>query len=174
LLIITDLRRLRHYLRMVILLTRRRSRRTYLHHLICELECEKDKDNNCIPSIHLYLYFIRHIWILTILVIHWYLRLARRWRRERMITNHRGQYCDSPPKLSSPHAPILALLALDCYARVPSNLKRLSSSSTWTHHPKDLPHNRHITVTTFDTHIGDTIEDFYKIHFTFQNWCLTT
>jgi hypothetical protein len=38
----------------------------------------------------------------------------------------------------------------------------------------DLPHNKHITVITFDTHIGDRAEDFYKIHFTFQNSSLTT
>jgi ribonuclease HI len=60
--------------------------------------------------------------------------------------------CDSPPKLSGPHAPILALQASDGCARVPGNLTRLSSSPTGTHHPKDLPHNRYITVITFDTH----------------------
>jgi hypothetical protein len=37
--------------------------------------------------------------------------------------------CDNPPKLSGPHAPILALMASDCYACVPGNLT-LSSSST--------------------------------------------
>jgi hypothetical protein len=62
------------------------------------------------------------------------------------------QACDSPPKLSGPHAPILALMASDGCARVPGNLLRLSSSPTETHHPKDLPHNRYITVITFDTH----------------------
>ena len=62
------------------------------------------------------------------------------------------EVCDSPPKLSGPHAPILALLASDGCARVPGNLTRLSSSPTGTHHPKDLPHNRYITVITFDTH----------------------
>jgi hypothetical protein len=60
--------------------------------------------------------------------------------------------CDSPPKLSGPHAPILALLASDGCACVPDNLTRLSSSPTGTPHPKDLPHNRYITVITFDTH----------------------
>jgi hypothetical protein len=60
--------------------------------------------------------------------------------------------CDSPPKLSGPRAPILALMASGGCARVPSNLTRLSSSPTGTHHPKDLPHNRYITVITFDTH----------------------
>jgi hypothetical protein len=38
--------------------------------------------------------------------------------------------CDSPPKLPGPHVPILALMTSDCYARVPGNLTRLSSSST--------------------------------------------
>jgi hypothetical protein len=83
---------------------------------------------------------------------------------------------DNPSKLSGPHAPILALMASDCYACVPSNLTRLSSSSTLTHHPKDLPHNRYIAVITFDTHthIGDRAKDFYKIHFTFQKSSFTT
>jgi hypothetical protein len=63
------------------------------------------------------------------------------------------QACDSPPKLSGPHAPILALMASDGCARVPGNLTRLSSSLTGTHHPKDLPHNMYITIITFDTHI---------------------
>jgi hypothetical protein len=34
--------------------------------------------------------------------------------------------CGSPPKLSGPRAPILALMASDGYARVPGNLTRLS------------------------------------------------
>jgi hypothetical protein len=38
--------------------------------------------------------------------------------------------CDSPPKLSGPHALIVALMASECYECVPSNLTRLSSSST--------------------------------------------
>jgi hypothetical protein len=42
-------------------------------------------------------------------------------------------------------------MAFDGCARVPGNLTRLSSSPTGTHHPKDLPHNRYITVITFDT-----------------------
>jgi hypothetical protein len=63
-----------------------------------------------------------------------------------------GSTCDSSPKLSGPHAPILALLASDGCAQVPGNLTRLSSSPTRTHHPKDLPHNRYITVIIFDTH----------------------
>jgi hypothetical protein len=38
--------------------------------------------------------------------------------------------CDSPPKLSGPHAPILVIMASDCYAYVSGNLTRLSSSLT--------------------------------------------
>jgi hypothetical protein len=45
----------------------------------------------------------------------------------------------------------LPLTTLDGCARVPGNLTRLSSSSTRTHHPKDLAHNRYITAITFDT-----------------------
>jgi hypothetical protein len=41
-LIITDLRLPKHYLRMSIMLIRRRSRRTYLH-LICEQKCKRMK-----------------------------------------------------------------------------------------------------------------------------------
>jgi hypothetical protein len=52
----------------------------------------KDKDCNCISLIHLYLHSPKHIWILTILILHWYLRLARRWRCEGLITNQREQY----------------------------------------------------------------------------------
>jgi hypothetical protein len=79
--------------------------------------------------------------------------------------------CDSPPKLSDPHAPILALLASDGCARVPGNLTRLSSSLTGTHHPKDLPHNRYITVITFDTHtlkIERKTFTKYTLHFRTQ------
>jgi hypothetical protein len=46
----------------------------------------------------------------------------------------------------------LPLTASDGCAHVLGNLTRLSSSSTRTHHPKDLPHNMYITVITFDTH----------------------
>jgi hypothetical protein len=46
----------------------------------------------------------------------------------------------------------LPLTASDGYAHVPGKLTRLSSSSTQTHHLKDLPHNMYITVITFDTH----------------------
>jgi hypothetical protein len=62
----------------------------------------------------------------------------------------------------------LPLTASDGYAHVPGNLIRLSSSSTRTHHPKDLPHNMYITVITFDTHthFGDRAEDFTKYTFT--------
>jgi hypothetical protein len=35
----------------------------------------------------------------------------------------------------------LPLTASDGYARVPCNLTRLSSSTTWTHYPRDLPHS---------------------------------
>jgi hypothetical protein len=38
---IRDLRLLKHYLHMSIMLIRQRSRRTYLHHLICERKCKR-------------------------------------------------------------------------------------------------------------------------------------
>jgi hypothetical protein len=43
LLIIVDLRISKHYLHMGIMLIIQRSRRTYLHHLICEWECKRMK-----------------------------------------------------------------------------------------------------------------------------------
>jgi hypothetical protein len=43
---------------------------------------QKDKDSNCISLIHLYLHSIKHTWVLTVLILHWYLRFVRRWRRE--------------------------------------------------------------------------------------------
>jgi hypothetical protein len=53
---------------------------------------QRDEDSNCISLIHTYLHFIKHVWILTVLILHWYLRLARRWRHERVITIQREQY----------------------------------------------------------------------------------
>jgi hypothetical protein len=82
-----------------------------------------------------------------------------------------GVGCDSPPKLSGPRAPILALMASGGCARVPGNLTRLSSSPTGTHHPKDHPHNRYITVITFDTHtleIEQKTFTKYTLHFRTQ------
>jgi hypothetical protein len=46
----------------------------------------EDEDNDCISLIPSYLYSIKHVWISTEFILHWYLRLARRWRRERVIT----------------------------------------------------------------------------------------
>jgi hypothetical protein len=70
LLTIADLRLPKHYLHMGIMLIRRRSRRTYLHQLICEIGIQKDKGGNCISLIHLYLHSINHIRILTVLILH--------------------------------------------------------------------------------------------------------
>jgi hypothetical protein len=60
-LIFTDLRLPKHYLHMDIMFIRRRPRRTYLHHFICELECEMIKDSDRISLIHAHLYFIKHV-----------------------------------------------------------------------------------------------------------------
>jgi hypothetical protein len=49
----------------------------------------------------------------------------------------------------------LPLTASDGYSRVRGNLTRLSSSSTRTRHPNDLPHNMYITVITFNTHTSE-------------------
>jgi hypothetical protein len=61
LLTITDLRLLKHYLHMGIMLIRQRSRRTYLHQLIYEIGIRKDKDDNCISLINSYLHSMNHI-----------------------------------------------------------------------------------------------------------------
>ena len=90
--IIRDLRLPKHYLLMGIMIIRRSSWRSSLHRLICEYECEKDKDRNYISLIPSYSYSIKHIWTSTELILHWYLWLARRWRRERVITIQREQY----------------------------------------------------------------------------------
>jgi hypothetical protein len=52
----------------------------------------KNEDNNCILLTHAYLHPIKHVWILTEFVLHWYLWLARRWGREMVITSQREQY----------------------------------------------------------------------------------
>jgi hypothetical protein len=56
LLIIMDLRLLKHYLRTDIILIRRRSRRTYLHQINIQTGVQKDKDDNGILLIHIYIY----------------------------------------------------------------------------------------------------------------------
>jgi hypothetical protein len=56
------------------------------------IEMRKDKDSDCISLIHLYLHSTKHVWILTISILHWYLWLPQRWRHERVITSQREQY----------------------------------------------------------------------------------
>ena len=56
------------------------------------IRMRNDKDINYISLIHLYLHSINHMWILTVLILHCYLWLARRSRRERVITSQREQY----------------------------------------------------------------------------------
>jgi hypothetical protein len=92
LLTIMNLRLPKHYLHMGIMLIKWRSRRTYLHQLIYEIGIRKDKDGNCISLINSYLHSMNHIWILTVLILHWYLRLARRRECERVITIQLEQY----------------------------------------------------------------------------------
>jgi hypothetical protein len=53
---------------------------------------QKDEGSNCISLIHSYLHSLKLVWILTEFVLYWYLRLARRWRRGRVITIQREQY----------------------------------------------------------------------------------
>jgi hypothetical protein len=53
---------------------------------------QKDENSNCISIFYSYLHSIKHVWILTVLILHWYLRLARRWRRVRLITIQREQF----------------------------------------------------------------------------------
>jgi hypothetical protein len=92
LLIIRDLCLPKHYLLMDIMIIRRRSWRTCLHHSICKIRMQRDEGSKYISLIHSYLYSIKHVWISTEFILHWYLRLARRWRRERVITIQHAQY----------------------------------------------------------------------------------
>ena len=92
LLIIKDLRPSKHYFLVGIMLLTRRPRRTYLHQINIRIEMRRNKYDNYILIIHLFLHSIKHIWILTMLMLHWYLRLARRRGCERANTNHREQY----------------------------------------------------------------------------------
>jgi hypothetical protein len=76
--------------------------------------------------------------------------------------------CDGPPKLSGPHAPILALMASDGYARVPGNLTRLSRVQQL---ELIIPRISHIHVYYSNhirhTHFGDKSGRLYKIFFSF-------
>jgi hypothetical protein len=92
LLIIKDLCPMKHYFFTSIMLLRRRSRRTYLHHIDIRIGMRRNKYDNYILKIHLFLHSIKHIWIITMLILHWYLRLAQRWGCERVNTIHREQY----------------------------------------------------------------------------------
>ena len=51
------------------------------------IRMHKNEDTNCILLTHSYLHSIKHVWILTEFVLHWYLRIARRWGHERAITS---------------------------------------------------------------------------------------
>jgi hypothetical protein len=91
LLIIKDLRPSKHYLLTGIMLHRRRLRRTYLHHINMRVGMWRNKYGNYI-LIHILLHFIKHEWISIMLILHWYLRLARRWGCERVNTIQHEQY----------------------------------------------------------------------------------
>jgi hypothetical protein len=67
--IVRDIRLPKHYFPMGIILIRRRSRRTYLHHLISKHEIQRNKHDNNILIIHLFLYSVKHIKISTMLIL---------------------------------------------------------------------------------------------------------
>jgi hypothetical protein len=92
LLIIKDLRPSKHYFLKGIMLIRRRSRRTYIHHINIRKEMRRGEYDNYILIIHLLLHSIKHVWIPTMLIFHWYLGLVRRRGCERVNTIHREQY----------------------------------------------------------------------------------
>ena len=92
LLTIKDLRLLKHYLHMDVMLIRRRSRRAYLHHINTWMEMQRDEYDNYILIIHLFLHSIKHIWISTMLILHWYFCLSRRRECERVNAIHCEQY----------------------------------------------------------------------------------
>jgi hypothetical protein len=86
LLIIKDLRPSKHYSLTGLMPLKRRSRRTYLHHINTRIRIRRNKYGNYILIVHLFLHPINHIWIPTMLILHWYLRPARRWGCERVNT----------------------------------------------------------------------------------------
>jgi hypothetical protein len=59
--IIKDLRPSKHYFFAGIMLLRRRSRRTYLHHINTRIGMRRNKYDNYILIIHLFLHSIKHI-----------------------------------------------------------------------------------------------------------------
>jgi hypothetical protein len=91
LLIIKDLRPSKHYLLGGIMLLRRESR-TYFHHINTRIGTRRGKYDVYVLIIHLFLHSIKHVWISTMLILHWYLRLARRRGCERVNTIQREQY----------------------------------------------------------------------------------
>jgi hypothetical protein len=92
LLILKDLRLPKHYLLTSIMLPGRRSRRTHLHHINTWIGMRGNEYDSYIIIIHVFFHFIKHIWISTILILHWYLRLARRRGCKRVNTIQREQY----------------------------------------------------------------------------------
>jgi hypothetical protein len=55
---------------MGIIFIRRRSRRTYLHHILNKHEIQRNKRDNNILIIHLFLYSLKNIKISTMLILH--------------------------------------------------------------------------------------------------------
>jgi hypothetical protein len=53
---------------------------------------QMDEENNCISLIPSYSHSIKHVWISTEFILHWFLWLTQRWRCERTITIQREQY----------------------------------------------------------------------------------
>jgi hypothetical protein len=46
----------------------------------------RGEHDNCMLIIHLFLHSIKHTWISIMIILHWYLRLARRWRCKSAVT----------------------------------------------------------------------------------------
>jgi hypothetical protein len=70
--IIRDLCLPKHYLLMDIMIIRWRSWRTCLHHSICKIRMQRDKGSKYISLIHSYLYSIKHVWISTEFILHFF------------------------------------------------------------------------------------------------------
>jgi hypothetical protein len=68
--IIKDLRPLKHYLLAYIMLVRRRSRNTYLHHINTKIRMRGNKHDYYILIILLFLHSIKYIRISTMLILH--------------------------------------------------------------------------------------------------------
>ena len=99
LLIVKNMLPPKHYLLTGIMLLGRRPRRAHLHHINTGIEMRRNEYDSHILIIHLLFHSIKHIWISTMLMLHWYLRLVRR----RVLGRRRRRYPSCEAFVASLH-----------------------------------------------------------------------